>query len=99
MQYKVSTEVINELGEVLHPDKDGWVPMDPKSKIICKISFPKHIRTITIHWFEKKTSFVKICRNLYTRKAYDFYFESLYSDTHYCFNHKYRHKYLYRWKK
>lgn len=98
MQYKVSTEVINELGEVLRPDKDGWVSMDPKSKIICKISFPNHIRMITIHWFNK-TSFAKICRNLYTKKAYDFYFESLYSDTHYCFNHKYCHKYLHRWKK
>lgn len=88
--------------EMIIVDKDNNIIEDGQNlpvdaKIICKFTVRPHIRTMAIHWFEK-TSFSKVLRNLYYKKAYDFYFISLKSDTHYHFNHKQaKHKYRFKW--
>lgn len=94
---KIELIMVDEDGNELEPDKDGCVSLLQNCRCIARITYYRHIRQITVHWFTH-SSYEKVCRNLFYKKAYEFFFENLYSDNHYAFNHKQsRHKYRHRW--
>lgn len=89
--------VVDKDGNEVKPNKDGLINLLPSYKFIAQITYYRHIRQIVVHWFTH-SSFEKVCRNLKYKKAYEFFFTSLYCNTHYNFNHKQSpHKYRHRW--